>query len=323
MSVERPSSSTPWTIDHAGRTVSESTCRRSAIVATAFSVRVASRGEVSILQQAWRVSIMVLPLGDLQKTQIVPVVTYALIAINVLVFLLQQDQGEEFTLALAATPWEITHNTDIEEAQAKEVRNEERDRFGRVQIGIREVKLPHSPCPIPVRWTLLTSMFLHGSWMHLLGNMLYLWIVGDNVEEVLGPFRYLVVYLACGLVGSLAQIMVNPDSMIPTLGASGAIAGIMGMYVIWFPHNQIRVLVFRIITVLPAVIVIGGWIALQIWLGTNAIRQAGESGGVAYLAHVGGALTGIFVAILFYDLAQYTKARNAAAQGWSVYEGPE
>jgi membrane associated rhomboid family serine protease len=248
---------------------------------------------------------MVLPLGDLQKTQIVPVVTYGLIAINVLVFLLQQDQGDEFTLAFAATPWEITHNQDIPEAAQP------------------LVQVAHSPCPIPVRWTLLTSMFLHGSWMHLIGNMLYLWIVGDNVEEVLGPFRYLVVYLASGLVGSLAQIMINPDSVIPTLGASGAIAGIMGTYVIWFPHNQIRVLLFRYITVLPAVVVIGGWIALQIWLGTSAIQRAGETGGVAYLAHVGGAITGIFVAFLFYDLAQYVKARNAAAQGWSVYEGPE
>ena len=136
--------------------------------------------------------------------------------------------------------------------------------------------------------------------MHLLGNMLYLWIVGDNVEEVLGRLGYLIVYLACGLVGSLAQILVNPDSITPTLGASGAIAGIMGAYVIWFPHNQIRVLLFRFITVLPAIIVIGGWIALQIYLGAGAWRRAGDSGGVAYLAHVGGALTGIFVAFLFY-----------------------
>ena len=166
-------------------------------------------------------------------------------------------------------------------------------------------------------------MFLHGSWMHLLGNMLYLWIVGDNVEEVLGSFRYLIVYLACGLVGSLAQIAVEPDSVTPTLGASGAIAGIMGAYVIWFPHNQIRVLLFRFITVLPAVLVIGGWIALQIWLGANSIGQTAKQGGVAYLAHVGGAFTGIVVAFLFYDDARYIKNRNAAAEGWSVYEDPE
>ena len=158
--------------------------------------------------------------------------------------------------------------------------------------------------------------------MHLLGNMLYLWIVGDNVEEVLGFFGYLVVYLACGLVGSLAQILASPDSITPTL-ASGAIAGIMGAYVIWFPHNQIRVLLFRFITVLPAIVVIGGWIALQIYLGAGAWRRADDSGGVAYLAHVGGrAITGIFVAILFMGRARYVKTRNAAMEGWSVYEEP-
>ena len=162
-------------------------------------------------------------------------------------------------------------------------------------------------------------MFLHGSWMHLIGNMLYLWIVGDNVEEVLGSVRYLIVYLACGLAGSLAQIAIDPDSVTPTLGASGAIAGVMGTYVIWFPHNQIRVLIFRFITVLPAVYVIGGWIILQIWWGANAIGGK-EQGGVAYLAHVGGAVTGIVVAILFYADARYVKTRKAAAEGWSVYE---
>jgi membrane associated rhomboid family serine protease len=266
---------------------------------------------------------MVLPLGDLQRTRIIPFVTYALIAINITLFLIQQERGEAFTRAFAMTPYEVTHNEDLDEPVEKMVPVLVRDQFGDLHRVVRRVPLEHYPCPIPIRLTLLTSMFLHGSWMHLLGNMLYLWIVGDNVEEVLGPFRYLVVYLGCGLVGSLAQIMINPDSVIPTLGASGAIAGIMGTYVIWFPHHQIRVLVFRIITVLPAVVVIGGWIALQIWLGTSAIGHAGESGGVAYLAHVGGAITGFFVAFLFYDLAQYVKARNAAAEGWSVYEGPE
>jgi membrane associated rhomboid family serine protease len=267
---------------------------------------------------------MVLPLGDLHKTEIVPVVTYALIAINVLVFLVQQQKGDEFTLAYAATPYEIWHNEDLDQPIVQLVPVLVRDPFGR---GVRREQVaqarPHVPCPIPVRWTLLTSMFLHGSWMHLLGNMLYLWIVGDNVEEVLGSFRFLIVYFACGLVGSLAQIAVDPESFTPTLGASGAIAGIMGAYVVWFPHHQIRVLLFRFITVLPAVIVIGGWIALQIWLGAGTIGRGNGQGGVAYLAHVGGAITGIVVALLFYEDARYIKERNAAAQGWSVYEGPE
>jgi membrane associated rhomboid family serine protease len=266
---------------------------------------------------------MVLPLGDLQRTQIVPVVTYALIAINVVVFLIEQSQGDEFTLAYAATPYEITHNEDLDQPVVNMVRVLVRDPFGR---GVHWEQVPrsrpHVPCPIPVRLTLLTSMFLHGSWMHLLGNMLYLWIVGDNVEEVLGAFRYSIVYLACGLVGSLAQIAANPDSLTPTLGASGAIAGIMGAYVVWFPNHQIRVLVFRFITVLPAVIVIGGWIALQIWLGAGSFGRMGDSGGVAYLAHVGGAATGIFTAFLFYDQAQYVKMRAASGLGWSVYDEP-
>ncbi len=265
---------------------------------------------------------MVLPLGDLQRTQIVPYVTYGLIAINVAIFLVQQQQGDEFTLAFAATPYEITHNEDLDQPVVKVVPVVVRDQFGARREQRRLVR-EHVPCPIPVRLTLLTSMFLHGSWMHLIGNMLYLWIVGDNVEEVLGAVRYLIVYLACGLVGSLAQILVSPDSVTPTLGASGAIAGLMGAYVIWFPHHQIRVLFLRFITVMPALVVIGGWIVWQIYEGAGSIKRFGVGGGVAYLAHVGGAVTGIFVAFLFYDQANYIKQRNAAAEGWSVYEGPE
>ena len=266
---------------------------------------------------------MVLPLGDLHRTRIFPVVTYALIAINIAIFLLQSQRGDDFTMALACTPWEITHARDIDGPiprpglRADALR---RTPDGQLVVDVRDV-IPHAPSPIPVWMTLFTAMFLHGGLAHLLGNMLYLWIVGDNVEEVLGGARYLVVYLACGLMGSLAQIAAAPNSTIPTLGASGAIAGIMGAYVVWFPHNQIRVLVFRFITLLPAVIVIGGWIVLQVWLGVQGIGKIGESGGVAYLAHVGGALTGILVAFLFYDRAQHMKAMDAYASGWT-YDPP-
>jgi membrane associated rhomboid family serine protease len=266
---------------------------------------------------------MVLPLGDLQRTRIVPIVTYILIALNVTIFLVQKERGEEFTRAFAMTPWEITHNQDIDGPVLRDVPVLVRDAFGDVRWAVRRETLEHYTCPIPVRWTLLTSMFLHQNWLHLLGNMLYLWIVGDNVEEVLGSVRYVIVYLACGLMGSLAQIAGNPQSDIPTLGASGAIAGIMGAYVVWFPHNQIRVLLLRFITVLPAWIAIGGWIALQIWMGAGTFHHGGDGGGVAYLAHVGGALTGIFVAFLFANDARYILARNAAAEGWTVYEDPE
>jgi membrane associated rhomboid family serine protease len=265
---------------------------------------------------------MVLPLGDLERTRITPYVTYALIAINVAMFLLQESRGEAFTMAYACTPYEITHNEDIDrpvEVGPPRVRLVQ-DARGRVfQQQLPPATIPHASTEIPVWMTLFTAMFLHGGWLHLLGNMLYLWIVGDNVEEVLGPVRYLLVYLVCGLAGAGAQILASPNSMIPTLGASGAIAGIMGAYVIWFPHNQMRVLVFRIITVLPAVIVIGGWIVLQAFLSARSFSSIGESGGVAYLAHVGGAVAGIAAAFLFYPQAQYIKERNEHEQGWTIH----
>lgn len=266
---------------------------------------------------------MVIPLGDVQRTRIVPVITYLLISVNVTVFLVQEERGEEFTRAFAMTPREVTGNEDLSGDFSRWVPVVTRDDVGRIRVDVRQVVVEHHPCPISVRWTLLTSMFLHGSWIHLLGNMLCLWIFGDNVEEVLGPLLYLVVYLACGLAGALAQIAVNPQSEIPTLGASAAIAGIMGAYLVWFPANQIRVLIFRFITVLPAAIVIGGWIALQIWMGAGAFHRGGDAGGVAYMAHVGGAATGLVVAWLFMDRARFLKARNAAAEGWTVYEGAD
>ena len=235
---------------------------------------------------------MVLPLGDLHRTRILPIATYVLIAINVAMFFVQSETGEEFTTSYAATPYEIRHNVDLAGDGGTIVQ---------VGRGDRAILIPHGPVAFPVRLTLLTSMFLHGSPLHLIGNMLYLWIFGDDVEEVLGTVRYVIAYLGCGLIASLAQIAASPDSMIPTLGASGAIAGIMGMYVMWFPYNRVRVLVLRVIVEVPAVIVIGVWIALQLWQGAGSIRHLGERGGVAHLAHLGGAVAGAILAYFFRD----------------------
>jgi membrane associated rhomboid family serine protease len=246
---------------------------------------------------------MVIPLGDLEKTRIVPVGTYALIALNVVVYLFQLDRGPTFTTAYSATPYEITHNEDIAQPILHPFP-------GQGDGGPRVID--QAPVPFHAVWlTLLTSLFLHGSPLHLAANMLSLWIFGDNVEEVLGTVRYLAVYLACGLMGTLAQIAASPNSLIPTLGASGAIAGIMGAYVVWFPHNQVRVLMLRVIVLLPAYVVIGGWIALQVWEGVGSFGRLGEVGGVAYFAHLGGAATGIFVAWLFRDQARAMQERHA------------
>jgi membrane associated rhomboid family serine protease len=247
--------------------------------------------------------IMVMPLGDEQPTQIVPIVNYAIIALNVVVFVVQQSRPESFTIAYAATPYEITHNIDIDRPVIIDREVAAQDAGGRMRLRPEEQAIPQGPVPFPVWFTLFTSMFMHGGLAHIAGNMLYLWIFGDNVEEVLGHGRYLVVYLACGLAASLSHIALAPDSLIPSLGASGAIAGVMGMYVVWFPRNQVRVLALRTITWMPALLVIGLWIVLQLFLGMGSLSTAGTQGGVAYAAHVGGAAAGIVFGVVYKDWA--------------------
>jgi rhomboid family protein len=245
---------------------------------------------------------MVLPLGDIEKTRIVPVATYALMALNIGMFFVEQDLGETFQTTYAATPYEITHDEDIDHRFPLHLEPEQVE-------GLRPIRanqwIEQGPFPLPGQmWlTVFTAMFLHASPLHLAGNMLFLWIFGDNVEEVLGTFRYVLAYLLCGIAGSMAQILAAPDSFIPTLGASGAIAGLMGAYIVWFPHNRVRVLMFNFLTIMPAFVVIGVWIVLQIVQGYGSVGRLGEVGGVAYLAHIGGAGAGLVVALLFRDRA--------------------
>jgi membrane associated rhomboid family serine protease len=260
---------------------------------------------------------MVMPLSDEHPTQIVPVVNYAIIALNVLVFLLQRSQPDSFTNSYAATPYEISHNRDIERPVVLNREVAVQDTLGRIQLQPKEDVIPQAPIPFPVWFTLFTSMFMHGGFAHLGGNMLYLWIFGDNVEEVLGHVRYLLVYLACGLSASLAHIALAPDSLIPSLGASGAIAGVMGMYLIWFPKNQVRVLALRTITWMPALLVIGLWIVMQLVLGMGELGNAGKQGGVAYAAHIGGAAAGIVVGLVYRDRARALATRPSDL-GWAA-----
>jgi membrane associated rhomboid family serine protease len=259
---------------------------------------------------------MVMPLGDEHPTRIVPVATYAIIALNVLVFFVQQSRPESFTVAYAATPYEITHNQDIDSPVVIRREVAAQDAYGQVRLRPGELGLPQAPVPFPVWFTLLTSVFMHGGLAHLAGNMLYLWIFGDNVEEVLGHVRYVLVYLACGVAASLSHIALAPDSLIPSLGASGAIAGVMGMYVLWFPHNQVRVLVIRTITWMPALLVIGLWIVLQLVLGMGDLSTAGQQGGVAYAAHVGGAVAGLVFGVVYRDRARALEERPSDL-GWA------
>lgn len=250
---------------------------------------------------------MVLPLGDVQRTRIVPYTTYLLIALNVAIYLLQVEQGDRFTVSHAATPYEITHRVDLDHPVRFDTQTADSDPAG---ADPDNSLIEQGPVGFPIWLTLLTSLFLHGSPLHLAGNMLYLWIFGDNVEEVLGAVRYVAVYLVCGVSGTLLQIAANPNSLLPTLGASGAIAGLMGIYVFWFPRHRMRVLVFQWITEMPAIVVVGFWIVVQVALGLNSLSQTGRSGGVAYLAHVGGAMAGLVFAVLYRRRAIAFQAKD-------------
>lgn len=155
--------------------------------------------------------------------------------------------------------------------------------------------------------TILTAMFIHGGWLHILGNMLYLWVFGDNVESAMGHVKYLLFYLLCGVAAALAQVFIDPTSTVPAVGASGAIAGVLGAYVLFYPDAAVKTLIFLgiffTITNVSALILIGLWIVLQVISGLAELGAA-SSGGVAYFAHIGGFLIGLVIASLFREREQ-------------------
>ncbi len=238
---------------------------------------------------------MFFPLSDDDQLLVKPAyVTWTLVGLNVLVFLLQMS-NPQFTLGYAAIPAEITRGQDLVGMVPVQV--------GSVQDGTAQmVELPQAPGPSPIQLTLLTAMFMHAGIMHLGGNMLFLWIFGDNVEHRFGHLPFLIFYLASGLAASLAQIALNPDSVIPTLGASGAIAGVLGAYLVLFPRN--RVYAFFLFTVIsvPAFLVLAMWAVTQVIGGYGSIFGAAgvsQTGGVAYMAHLGGFVAGVVVAMFY------------------------
>ena len=235
---------------------------------------------------------------DNSDRHLTPIVNYAFIGLNVFVFLVLQGMGKNlpFTYSYSTIPAEILVGTDIVTVP-REVLDPE--------TGQRKLLPGLGPTPIPVWLTLLTSMFMHGGWGHLLGNMLFLWVFGDNIENRMGHLRYLVFYLLCGVLASLCHVWVtayaNPANLqIPSLGASGAISGVMGGYLLLFPKRMVQVFVFRAIVMMPAVAVLGIWIGLQLfsgWMETWGIGIGG--GGVAYAAHFGGFAFGLLLVKLF------------------------
>lgn len=227
------------------------------------------------------------PIGDDNSDRTtVPLVNYLFIGINILVFVLLQGLGsnDAFSYAFSLVPKEITEGIDLSGIQVV------RDAFGNTG----EVR--HYPTPLPVYFNFLSSMFMHGDIMHIFGNMLFLWIFGDNLENLLGHIRFAAFYIACGLAAALAQIIMDSDSVIPMLGASGAISGVLGGYVLLFPQRQVRALIFNFLTTVPAFVAIGIWIAYQLIVGY--LTPAG-TGGVAYAAHIGGFIAGVALVKLF------------------------
>jgi membrane associated rhomboid family serine protease len=227
-----------------------------------------------------------LPIGDQNEPWHGPaLVTWALIAVNIGVFLLLQGAGGDatFTYGWSAVPLEITSGVDLLDPQQWVVAGE-------------TYLVPQAPGPEPIQLTLLSSMFMHADFLHLGGNMLFLWIFGDNVEHRAGRPLYLLAYLGAGLVGALAQILSTPDSPIPTLGASGAISGVLGAYLVLFPGNRVTAIIFRFITQVPAVVAIGMWIAFQV---ISSLVADPTAGGVAYLAHIGGFAAGVVAGLAF------------------------
>lgn len=238
---------------------------------------------------------MVLPLYDDNSDRLrTPYVNYVLIAINIFVFVFLQQLGEndDFTYAFSTVPEEILTGKDIvTEVEVMEIPNTGAKIYA---PGLRAT-------PLTPYLTLLTSMFMHGSIMHLLGNMLFLWIFGDNLEDVMGHFRYLGFYLLCGLLASLAHVIstvaLHGNTMIPSLGASGAISGVLGGYVLLFPHRRVTVILFRFLTQVPAIVAIGLWFVFQVISGLATFD--GEGVGVAYGAHIGGFLAGLALVKIF------------------------
>jgi membrane associated rhomboid family serine protease len=205
-----------------------------------------------------------LPIGDDNSARrTVPVVTYVLIALNIIFFFVELSGGDPFIEKWAFVPSRFLSN------------------------------------PLGDFLTLFSSMFMHAGWVHLGGNMLYLWIFGDNVEDRFGHIKYTIFYLLCGFAATFAQLAVSMGSNVPNLGASGAIAGVLGAYILMFPLGKVRVWQGQQVIQVSALIVIGLWIVLQFFSSVASITNTADTGGVAYMAHVGGFIAGIVMTFLF------------------------
>lgn len=246
---------------------------------------------------------MLFPIADDNRDRrTTPFVNYVLILLNILVFVFLQGFGtnDKFTYAFSTVPYEIVHNQDVKEPVLIE------DLRGR-PVG----RINLQPTPIPVFLTLLTAMFMHGGVAHIFGNMLFLWIFGDNIEDRMGHLRYAIFYLVCGIVAGLSHVFVTAalagndqtSMLVPSLGASGAISGVLGAYILLFPTRRVTVLISWFVTQVPAFIAIGLWFVFQLISGLGMLGSGSATGGVAYAAHIGGFVAGLIL-IKFFTIGR-------------------
>lgn len=232
---------------------------------------------------------MLFPISDDDRRISGPAyVTWSLVAANIGVFFLLQQAGanEAFTYGWSVIPQEITSGQDL-------IANET------VQVGAQSVTIPQAEGPSLIYLTILSAMFMHGGFAHLFGNLLYLWIFGDNVEHRFGSGAFLAFYLVSGIAATVVQIALNPSGIVPNLGASGAISGVLGAYLVLFPRNRVTAIFLYYIVSIPAVVAIGVWIVFQFFNGLGSFMVSQETvGGVAYGAHIGGFVAGVVLALI-------------------------
>src|ERR1051325_2684655 len=249
---------------------------------------------------------MVFPLYDDNSDRtITPLVNYAIIAVNILVFVFLQQLGsnDQFTYSFSTVPLEFLSGHDVVTPSRT------------VQYAGQVLTIPGlGPTPISVYLTLFTSMFMHGGIAHIAGNMLFLWIFGDNIEDRVGHVKYVIFYLLCGVIASLAHVFATGvfatderSLLVPSLGASGAISGVLGAYILLYPKRRVTVILFRFLTQVPAYVAIGIWFAFQLISGLGMLGGGSQEGGVAYAAHVGGFLAGLIL-IKFFDTGNKNRA---------------
>jgi len=244
-----------------------------------------------------------LPYKDENPAELPPIATVAIILLNVLAWLVVQGAGASAPLArsvcqLGLIPAEL---------------------LGRAPPGASVPLGPGLRCVLagePHLWTVVTSMFMHGGWLHLIGNMWFFWVFGNNIEDSMGHGRFVGFYLLCGVAAAAAQILANPSSLVPMVGASGAISGVLGAYILFYPRVRVQTLVFLgffVTTVTwPAYVILGYWFLLQLLLGTVEVLSRVQGGGTAFWAHVGGFLTGLALARLFGNPQHLERRRSGA-----------